>query len=275
MTALEMLTRLEKPSIAHQPIEKVLITNFKVALHSATNNTVKLLAKRKIDNNQKKASEWNNLATNTIDTSTVQWNSFESDDTSFSFNNQTNEIIEKNLAATISSIRNNVTRVLYMYFNNVSDAEGYGAAYTMATPTMGELQHHHHHQQQQQQQQQLQQQHPQRQEQPPSSTIATKTSLLSTTFLPVTGLETTTTLNTNDTIIKQSSTSTSPSTIASETISTTLSPLLSPNNATATHYLNIPTATPSITYPSYKIEIRSYENCSALFANYTQPQPGE
>uniref|UniRef100_A0A1B0G292 Uncharacterized protein n=1 Tax=Glossina morsitans morsitans TaxID=37546 RepID=A0A1B0G292_GLOMM len=110
MTALEMLTRLEKPSIAHQPIEKVLITNFKVALHSATNNTVKLLAKRKIENNQKKASEWNNLATNTIDTSTVQWNSFESDDTSFSFNNQTNEIIEKNLAATISSIRNNVTR---------------------------------------------------------------------------------------------------------------------------------------------------------------------
>uniref|UniRef100_A0A1A9W8S2 G-protein coupled receptors family 2 profile 2 domain-containing protein n=1 Tax=Glossina brevipalpis TaxID=37001 RepID=A0A1A9W8S2_9MUSC len=170
MTALEMLTGLKKSSIAHQPTETILINNLKAALHSTTNNTVKLLAKRKIDNNQKKGSEWNNLAIDVVDTvdTSTQWNNLENNGTSFLFNNETNEIIEKNLAATISSIRNNVTR----------------------------------------------------------------------------------------------------------TISTTLSPLLTPNHATGTHYLNIPKTTPSITYPSYKIEIRSYENCSALFANYTQPQPG-
>lgn len=199
-----------------------------------------------------------------------------------------NEVVSKteyaataanNLSATITSIRSNVTKVLYMYFQNkttdadtdvmpTNEANAYDTDANLTQLPANE------------------------------SPLATATSTLSRIATTMTSeILQNSTYNNNSNLAH----------IAAAVTTTTAATPIDNNNlddhnsnvivTTMTHlneFLNATTTTPtnttttangiatittnatiarSITYPS--IAINSYENCSALFTNYTQPQPGK
>ncbi|XP_004531167.1 PDF receptor isoform X1 [Ceratitis capitata] len=230
--------------------------------------------------------------------------------------------ISHNLTATITSIRSNVTRVLYMYFQNVTDEHGYGAATTPPPHTTTTL----------------------TTAAPPTAngshidivsttqrlhslagaaaaaaasdsgsaaytantdlTAATSqslgTTLLSTakTLLqaPVNATTSTTaslltSVSTNATRAASAlanataSISSSAAAYATELHTSTLTAATTlasgganahaaMGNGGSSSNSNVLTTAPSIIYPPYQVAIRSFENCSALFANYTRPQNG-
>ncbi|XP_036338784.1 cell wall integrity sensor MID2-like [Rhagoletis pomonella] len=214
--------------------------------------------------------------------------------------NNADAAFSNNLTATITSIRSNVTRVLYMYFQNVTDEHGYGAATTPTTTTTTSNSS--------------------------SINIATTTERLSnldasaTDALIGAAVDATdqragsTLLGTAKTLLQAplnaSSTTTGFLTSASANVTRAASTLVnatayisSSAAAYATELLNatstttttttsaasgiasastsavngssVLTTAPSIIYPPYQVAIRSFENCSALFANYTRPQNGK
>ncbi|XP_037935677.1 PDF receptor [Teleopsis dalmanni] len=180
--------------------------------------------------------------------------------------NDSNEFLSisnaNNLAATITSIRTNVTRVLYMYFQNVTDENGYGAATTIlpvtTTPNTTTLS--------------IADTTPATINQngivdllPNVTTTAILRSHLTTVKTALIAAATTTTAAT--TPIDSSAAS-----LATTATSITATPAI-PTTVTSLNTSALTTA-PSIIYPTYRLAIRSYENCSALFANYTQPQQG-
>lgn len=234
-----------------------------------------------------------------------------------------------NLSATITSIRSNVTRVLYMYFQNVSDEHGYGAATTTTTSTTTMLptilqassmhnkptmhHHHGHHSQHNNGLEQHQHQNYLLQMTSNSSssnhhstpTLATATNFvqnLSTATASKAAVITSeyfqnSTYNSNSAASNNRTselTSSNNNNINyyynsssnnNNVLQTTLGHLNDMAKATASAVATAAGATsatataattttkaPSITYPRYRIAIKSYENCSALFANYTQPQ---
>ncbi|XP_053952195.1 PDF receptor isoform X2 [Anastrepha ludens] len=206
--------------------------------------------------------------------------------------NNSDSIASNNLTATITSIRSNVTRVLYMYFQNVTDEHGYGAATTPMTTTTTSNSS--------------------------TSGISRSTTterlpsgnvtdtligsdlsatgekvgatLLSTakTLLqaPLNASSTTTSLLTSaSTNMSRAATafanatmsiSSSAASYATELLnaSTTTTASTSGSATSAVKGSAVLTTAPSIIYPPYQVAIRSYENCSALFANYTRPQNG-
>ncbi|XP_065365244.1 PDF receptor isoform X2 [Calliphora vicina] len=186
---------------------------------------------------------------------------------------------DNNLSATITSIRSNVTKVLYMYFQNKTtdtDDMPTNEANTYDTDTnLTQLPAN-------------------------ESPLATAMSTLSRIATTMTSeILHNSTYNNNSNLAHIAAAATTTSTTAatpidnnnldehnSNVIVTTMTHLneflnattTTPTNTTTTAAAEIATITtnatiaPSITYPS--IAINSYENCSALFANYTQPQPG-
>ncbi|XP_067635606.1 PDF receptor isoform X2 [Eurosta solidaginis] len=207
-------------------------------------------------------------------------------------------LLSNNLTATITSIRSNVTRVLYMYFQNVTDEHGYGAATTPTTTTTIASSN--------------------------SSSSSGSNSITTTERLPhdsaphtlsassnAVGHLSTTNQNLSSTLLSATkktllqaphnasnataSLLTSSSTNATKALSTMASTTASVTSSAASYATELLNATttaasgsttasanvshvlttaPSIIYPPYQVAIRSYENCSALFANYTRPHNG-
>lgn len=175
-----------------------------------------------------------------------------------------------NLSATITSIRSNVTKVLYMYFRNQTTANDSRQNIEHVTT---EFQNYDDNLTQ-------------------LSTYEGPLATASSTF---------TTIPTMTSEYIENSTYNNSSSVMNHIVNASIAATTTPLNAnsnnviqtTMTHlnkFLNKATTMPcnttieatiatnstikpSITYPS--IAINSYENCSALFANYSQPQQGE
>ncbi|KAM7349820.1 pigment-dispersing factor receptor isoform 2-T7 [Cochliomyia hominivorax] len=185
-----------------------------------------------------------------------------------------------NLTATLATIRSNVSKVLYMYFQNqtvknenpenpltqlstkssplATASNNFTRIATITTSDMLQNSTYNN-----------------------SNAIPTH---ITTTAAPTTTIDNNNLNEENNNVILTTMTHLNEflnATISSNTTTTTTTPTTftpSPAVATVTSAAieTITTATnktvPSITYPS--ITINSYENCSALFANYTQPQQG-
>ncbi|XP_069965643.1 PDF receptor isoform X1 [Bactrocera oleae] len=193
-----------------------------------------------------------------------------------------NTSIASNLSATITTVGSNVTRVLYTYFQNITEPQGYAAAATTTTTTAaaasGSVSD--------------------------STTTARLHSLISNAAEPQIGsndLPTTsqsvsaTMLATAKTLLQAplsasanatraatvlanatASISASAATYATELLNSTLSRTLSTSGsgASAAPSSIVLTTSPNVTYLPHQVAIRSFEDCAALFANYTQPQNG-
>jgi len=166
----------------------------------------------------------------------------------------------RNLSATITSIRSNVTKVLDMYFKNVSDEFGYGAATTTTTTTTPS----------------------------PYTTLSPiEISTTDTNLLPSPEISNSSSSSSSSSTTLETMKNISKTFIKNAanyignnvdhdtkllTINTTAQPSL---DTPLSIPKNVLTTAPSITYPTYRLAMRSHQNCSDLFANYTQPQQGE
>lgn len=194
-----------------------------------------------------------------------------------------NTSIASNLSATITTVGSNVTRVLYTYFQNITEPQGYAAAATTTTTTAAAAS----------------------KSVSDSTTTARLHSLISNAAEPQIGsndLPTTsqsvsaTLLATAKTLLQAplsasanatraatvlanatASISASAATYATELLNSTLSRTLSTSGsgASAAPSSIVLTTSPNVTYLPHQVAIRSFEDCAALFANYTQPQNGK
>uniref|UniRef100_A0A0A1XIF7 PDF receptor n=1 Tax=Zeugodacus cucurbitae TaxID=28588 RepID=A0A0A1XIF7_ZEUCU len=183
--------------------------------------------------------------------------------------------ISSNLSATISTIGSNVTRVLYTYFQNITDAQGHATATTTTITTAPAAS---------------------------GSAIDSATterlhSLVGSATEPQIGsndLPATaqsigaTLLSTAKTLLQvptnataaltnaTASISASAATYATELLNATMSRTLktTASDASAAPSSIVLTTSPDVTYLPHQVAIRSFEDCAALFANYTQPQNG-
>lgn len=277
-------TLLNRINEQHSTVTKTQMNNkdlnLEKSLRTAASETVKFLLKRNANSDTNNNSDHYDKYNHHNDDSIAH---SDKDDNDVLDKSEYATTAANNLSATITSIRSNVNKVLYMYFQNKTDSKNYSQLYKEGASDGDDDEETINYKL--------------TQLSPSSSPLPTDPSNLSRIAKTMTSeilqnstyensstsnlnhIATTTSIEENGMNLNENNNNVILTTMThlnkflnATAATTTPSSTTIATNTTISSNATIAT-TPSITYPS--IAINSYENCSALFANYTQPHEGE